>query len=50
VEDYRLNLVNNLDVLQALEDVQHARREMLRAHNEVKRLFWKLRVATGETL
>ncbi|MBI3321756.1 MAG: TolC family protein [Candidatus Omnitrophica bacterium] len=47
VEDYRLNLVNNLDVLQALEDVQNARRETIHAIHEVKRLSWQLRVAAG---
>lgn len=50
VEDYRLSLVNNLDVLQALQALQEARREYLHATYEAKRLYWQLRIATGETL
>ena len=48
--DYRLNLVSNLDVLQALQALEDARRETLHAYYEAKRLFWRLRVATGEGL
>lgn len=50
VEDYRLSLVNNLDVLQALQVLQDAQREYLHATYEAKRLYWQLRAATGETL
>ncbi|MBI4598527.1 MAG: TolC family protein [Candidatus Omnitrophica bacterium] len=50
VEDYGRNLVNNLDVLQALQDVQDARRDVIAAQHTAKRDHWKLRVATGETL
>lgn len=49
-EEYRLNLVNNLDVLQALQELEDARRDVITAHHEAKRLYWSLRVATGETL
>lgn len=49
-EEYRLNLVNNLDVLEALEDLQQARRDLLRASYEARRFYWALRVAAGETL
>ncbi len=50
VEDYRLNLVNNLEVLQSLQTLQDARRELIHARYEAKRAYWSLRVATGETL
>ena len=49
-EDYRLNLVNNLDVLKTLQELEDARRDVISAHHEAKRLYWKLRVAMGETL
>ncbi len=48
VEDYRLNLVNNLNVLDALQRLEDAKRDVLHAQYEVKRLSWRLRVATGE--
>ena len=50
VEDYRLNLVSNLDVLQALQELQDARRDVISARHEANRLYWQLRVASGETL
>ncbi len=50
VEDYRLNLVNNLEVLQELHQLQDAQRDAIEAHHEAKRLYWQLRAATGETL
>ena len=50
VEDYRLSLVSNLDVLKALESLQEARRDYLHAMYEAKRLYWQLRITTGETL
>ena len=46
-EDYRLNLVNNLEVLQALQALQDVRREFAHASGETKRLYWQLRAATG---
>ena len=46
-EDYQLNLVNNLEVLQALEDVQNQRREYVRSKNAMKQAYWNLQVATG---
>ena len=49
-EDYRLNLVSNLDVLKALEELQDTHRDVIHARHEAKRLYWRLRVATGETL
>lgn len=50
VEDYRLRLVNHLDVLQALQTLQEARRNLVQAHMEAKRLSWQLRAAVGEPL
>ncbi len=49
-EDERLNLVNHLDVLDALQRLQDARRELLASQYEAKRLYWRLQAATGETL
>jgi outer membrane protein TolC len=48
--DYRLNLVNNLDVLAAIQSLQGARRDYLHAVYNAKRLYWHLKVAAGETL
>ncbi len=49
-EDYRLNLVNNLEVLQALQSLQDTRLDLIAARYEVKQLYWGLRAATGESL
>lgn len=49
-EDYELNLVNNLTVLDALEELQNTRREYIAVKNETKRSYCKLKVAAGETL
>lgn len=46
-EDYRRSLVNNLDVLQALETLQDSRRDVIESLYEVKRLYEQLRAATG---
>lgn len=46
--DYRLNLVNNLDVLQALTDLKDVRREFMSVDNEAKRLYWQFKVKTGD--
>ncbi len=48
VEEYRLNLVNNLEVLQTLQALQDARREYLHTQYETKRLFWNLQIAAGD--
>jgi len=47
-EDFRLNLVNNLDVLQALEELQDSRRDYISIQNQVNQLYWKFKVAIGE--
>jgi len=49
-EDYHLNLVNNLTVLDALEELQSTRREYITVKNETKRSYYKLIVATGEDI
>ncbi len=49
VEDYRLNLVSNLEVLQTLQSLQDAHREFIHAKYDAKRLSWQLHVATGDT-
>jgi outer membrane protein TolC len=46
--DYRRSLVNNLDVLQAIQTLQDAQRNYIHALYEAKRLYWQLRVAVGE--
>lgn len=50
VEDYRLSLVNNLDVLQALQTLEAARRSDIHGRREAKRLYWQLRAAIGQTV
>lgn len=50
VEDYRLSLVSNLEVLQALQSLESARRDVIGARYETKRLYWQLRAAAGESL
>lgn len=49
VADYKVNLVNNLDVLQALEELQSAQRDYVAAKNETKRSFWDLLIAAGDS-
>lgn len=49
-EDYRLSLVNNLDVLQALEQLEQARRDWIAARYDAWRLHYQLKAAVGETL
>ena len=46
-EDYRLSLVNNLEVLRALEALQESRRDVLGSRYAAKRLYWQLRTSTG---
>jgi len=48
MEDYQKNLVNNLDVLQALEDVQDMRRSWTLVKNNTKRFYWNFIVSTGD--
>jgi outer membrane protein len=47
-EDFKKNLVNNLDVLQAVEDLQIVRRQEVNSRMALGREYWALQVATGE--
>lgn len=49
-EEYRMNLVNNLEVLDALRQSETTQRSFNQAQFEAKRNFWKLKVAAGETI
>ncbi|HTY44822.1 MAG TPA: TolC family protein [Patescibacteria group bacterium] len=46
-DDYRLNLVNNLDVLSAIQTLQDTRRNYYNAYYEARRYYWQLRAASG---
>lgn len=47
-EDFQKSLVSNLDVLQALEDFQSARRDFVAAKADAARSYWALKVSIGE--
>ena len=47
-QDYRLSVVNNLDVLAALQSLEDVRRTFIYISNERKRFYWQLLVAAGE--
>lgn len=47
-QDYRLSVVNNLDVLAALQSLEDVRRSFIHISNERKRFYWQLLVAAGE--
>ena len=49
-QEYRLNLVNNLEVLSTVQILQDARRDLSRALYEAHRFYWKLKASSGETL
>ncbi len=49
-EDYQRSLVNNLEVLQAMEDAEDMRRNFININNETKRNYWQLKVAIGDPL
>jgi outer membrane protein TolC len=48
LQDFQINLVNNLDVLEALEELQESRREYMSMQNEVKQLYWRFKTAVGD--
>ncbi|MCR4336874.1 MAG: TolC family protein [Candidatus Omnitrophica bacterium] len=48
LEDFEFNLVNHLDVLQALEDLEDSRREYIAIQNELKQIYWRFYVAIGK--
>jgi outer membrane protein len=47
-QDYKLNLVNNLDVLTAIQDLADVRRSYIHTSYESKRFYWQLLAAAGE--
>ena len=49
-QEYRLNLVSNLEVLSTLQTLQDARRELIHALYDAHRFYWKLKASAGETL
>jgi outer membrane protein len=49
-KDYNRSLVNNLDVLASIQTLQDAQRNYIHAIYEAKRLYWELRVSTGESI
>jgi len=46
--DYKLNLVNNLEVLTAIRSLEDSRRDFIHAFYETKRSYWQLLVAVGQ--
>ncbi|MCX5714813.1 MAG: TolC family protein [Candidatus Omnitrophica bacterium] len=48
LEDYKLNVVNNLDVLTAIQDLEDVRRSFIHISYESKRFYWQLLAAAGE--
>jgi len=47
VEDFQKSLVSNLDVLQSLEDLQTARRDLVIAQGNAARAYWAVKVSVG---
>ena len=50
VQEYRLSLVSNLEVLSTLQTLQDARRDLTSALYDAHRLYWKLRATAGESI
>jgi outer membrane protein len=48
VQDYKLNVVNNLDVLTAIQNLEDVRRSYIHTSYESKRFYWQLLAAAGE--
>lgn len=48
LEDYKLSVVNNLDVLTAIQSLEDVRRNFIHISYESKRFYWQLLVAAGE--
>jgi len=47
-EDYEHNLVNNLDVLEALESFSDARLNVSRAYSEMNTNYWDFKMSSGD--
>jgi outer membrane protein len=46
--DYKLNVVNNLDVLTSIQNLQDVKRSYIHTSYESKRFYWQLLAAAGE--
>ena len=46
--DYKLNVVSNLDVLTAIQNLEDVRRNYIHTSYESKRFYWQLLAAAGE--
>jgi outer membrane protein len=49
-EDYKKNLVSNLEVLSAIQNFGNTRRSYMHVFYEKKRMYWQLQVAIGNTI
>ncbi|MDD5438817.1 MAG: TolC family protein [Candidatus Omnitrophica bacterium] len=49
-KDYTKNLVNNLDVLAAIQSLRDSQRDYITALYGAKQLYWQLQVAIGEDI
>lgn len=47
INDYQLNLINNLEVLQTIQSLQSARLDYIHSVYETKRAYWNLMVLVG---
>lgn len=47
-EDYERNLVNNLDVLEALQSLFETKRQSNELHYQMKQNYWALQIAAGK--
>ena len=47
-QDYKLNVVNNLDVITAIQNLADVRRSYIHTSYEGKRFYWQLLTAAGE--
>ncbi len=47
-QDYKLNVVNNLDVITAIQNLEDVRRRYIHTSYESKRFYWQLLAAAGE--
>lgn len=47
-QDYKLNVVNNLDVLTAIQNLEDVRRSYIHTSYESKRFYWQLLAAAGQ--
>jgi len=48
IQDYNLNVVNNLDVIAAIQNLEDVRRSFIHSTYEGRRFYWQLMAAAGE--